>query len=147
MWIYVYIYTIYTCVCAHYVYYQYVLIVYMYSVYIICIYIYLDTTHACSCAWLVWQLASKILQIDGKSQKTNPCEKILFPSSLLGKISAKHPPLIRKTLQIDGKVRSDMFYPAGFMDVVSIESWRLLRDSKAHTVESMEKSTYMNGCS
>ena len=41
-------------------------------------------------------------------------------------------------IKVDGKVRADMFFPAGFMDVVEIEktkeNFRLLYDTKARFV-------------
>ena len=39
--------------------------------------------------------------------------------------------------QVDGKVRSDMFYPAGFMDVVSIAPWMPL--SRCVTIVTVEE--------
>jgi len=42
--------------------------------------------------------------------------------------------VMQRLIKVDGKVRSDMFYPAGFMDVVQIEktkeNFRLLYDTK-----------------
>lgn len=42
--------------------------------------------------------------------------------------------VMQRLIQVDGKVRTDMFYPAGFMDVVQIEktkeNFRLLYDTK-----------------
>merc|ERR1712217_968512 len=42
--------------------------------------------------------------------------------------------VMQRLIQVDGKVRTDMFYPAGFMDVVQIEktkeNFRLLFDTK-----------------
>uniref|UniRef100_A0A0D3AGS8 Ribosomal protein S4e central region domain-containing protein n=4 Tax=Brassica TaxID=3705 RepID=A0A0D3AGS8_BRAOL len=41
---------------------------------------------------------------------------------------------MQRHIQVDGKVRTDKTYPAGFMDVVSIpktnENFRLLYDTK-----------------
>ena len=46
--------------------------------------------------------------------------------------------VMRRFVKVDGKVRTDMNYPAGFMDVVSIEKagkvFRLLYDTKGHFV-------------
>jgi len=46
--------------------------------------------------------------------------------------------VMQRLIKIDGKVRSDMFYPAGFMDVVSIEktkeNFRLLYNTKGRFV-------------
>eukprot|EP00927_Polykrikos_kofoidii_P007185 TRINITY_DN1292_c0_g1_i2.p1 TRINITY_DN1292_c0_g1~~TRINITY_DN1292_c0_g1_i2.p1 ORF type:complete len:260 (-),score=41.56 TRINITY_DN1292_c0_g1_i2:119-898(-) len=46
--------------------------------------------------------------------------------------------VMQRLIKIDGKVRSDMFYPAGFMDVVEIdktkENFRMLYDTKARFV-------------
>jgi len=45
---------------------------------------------------------------------------------------------MQRLIKVDGKVRSDMFFPAGFMDVVQIEktkeNFRLLYDTKARFV-------------
>jgi len=57
--------------------------------------------------------------------------------------------VMQRLIQVDGKVRTDMFYPAGFMDVVQIEktkeNFRLLYDTKGrfslHKI-SKEESTY-----
>merc|ERR1719226_164293 len=57
--------------------------------------------------------------------------------------------VMQRLIKVDGKVRADMFYPAGFMDVVSIdktkENFRLLYDTKGrfamHKV-SKEEATY-----
>ena len=42
--------------------------------------------------------------------------------------------VMQRLIKVDGKVRSDMFYPAGFMDVVTIdktkENFRLLYNTK-----------------
>merc|ERR1719229_1369366 len=42
--------------------------------------------------------------------------------------------VMQRLIKVDGKVRTDMFYPAGFMDVVQIEktkeNFRLLYDTK-----------------
>eukprot|EP00928_Gymnodinium_smaydae_P053140 TRINITY_DN371_c0_g2_i2.p2 TRINITY_DN371_c0_g2~~TRINITY_DN371_c0_g2_i2.p2 ORF type:complete len:259 (+),score=78.86 TRINITY_DN371_c0_g2_i2:79-855(+) len=46
--------------------------------------------------------------------------------------------VMQRLIKVDGKVRTDMFYPAGFMDVVEIdktkESFRLLYDTKSRFV-------------
>jgi len=46
--------------------------------------------------------------------------------------------VMQRLIQVDGKVRTDTFYPAGFMDVVGIEktkeNFRLLYDTKGHFV-------------
>jgi len=46
--------------------------------------------------------------------------------------------VMQRLIKVDNKVRSDMFYPAGFMDVVQIEktkeNFRLLYDTKSHFV-------------
>lgn len=46
--------------------------------------------------------------------------------------------VMQRLIKVDGKVRSDMFYPAGFMDVVSIdktkENFRLLYNTKSRFV-------------
>jgi len=46
--------------------------------------------------------------------------------------------VMRRTVQVDGKVRTDINYPAGFMDVISIpktnENFRLLFDTKGRFV-------------
>lgn len=46
--------------------------------------------------------------------------------------------VMQRLIKVDGKVRSDMFYPAGFMDVVQIEktreNFRLLYDTKSRFV-------------
>jgi len=43
--------------------------------------------------------------------------------------------VMQRLIQVDGKVRTDMFYPAGFMDVIQIdktkENFRLLYDTKS----------------
>jgi len=57
--------------------------------------------------------------------------------------------VMQRLIKVDGKVRADMFYPAGFMDVVSIdktkENFRLMYDTKSrfalHKI-SKEESTY-----
>jgi len=57
--------------------------------------------------------------------------------------------VMQRLIQVDGKVRTDMFYPAGFMDVVQIEktreNFRLLYDTKGrfalHKI-SKEEATY-----
>jgi len=57
--------------------------------------------------------------------------------------------VMQRLIKVDGKVRIDMFYPAGFMDVVQIEktkeNFRLLYDTKSrftlHKI-SKEESTY-----
>merc|ERR1712195_122513 len=57
--------------------------------------------------------------------------------------------VMQRLIKVDGKVRTDMFYPAGFMDVVSIEktkdNFRLLYDTKGkfvlHKVHK-EEATY-----
>merc|ERR1719389_1563025 len=45
---------------------------------------------------------------------------------------------MQRLIKVDGKVRTDMFYPAGFMDVVQIEktkeNFRLLYDTKGRFV-------------
>merc|ERR1719213_1216821 len=42
--------------------------------------------------------------------------------------------VMQRLIQVDGKVRTDMFFPAGFMDLVTIEktkeNFRLLYDTK-----------------
>merc|ERR1740123_2212659 len=42
--------------------------------------------------------------------------------------------VMQRLIKVDGKVRTDMFYPAGFMDVVQIEktkeNFRLMYDTK-----------------
>mmetsp|Transcript_123949 Transcript_123949/g.347064 ORF Transcript_123949/g.347064 Transcript_123949/m.347064 type:complete len:260 (-) Transcript_123949:82-861(-) len=56
--------------------------------------------------------------------------------------------VMQRLIQVDGKVRTDMFYPAGFMDVVQIEktkeNFRLLYDTKArfslHKISNEEAS-------
>merc|ERR1740121_1473702 len=57
--------------------------------------------------------------------------------------------VMQRLIKVDGKVRTDMFYPAGFMDVVSIEktkeNFRLLYDTKGKFVLhkiSREESSY-----
>jgi small subunit ribosomal protein S4e len=57
--------------------------------------------------------------------------------------------VMQRLIKVDGKVRTDMFYPAGFMDVVSIEktkeNFRLLYDTKGKFVlhkVSKEESSY-----
>merc|ERR1712037_699885 len=46
--------------------------------------------------------------------------------------------VMQRLIKVDGKVRTDMFYPAGFMDVVEIEktkeNFRLLYDTKGRFV-------------
>merc|ERR1712050_569621 len=46
--------------------------------------------------------------------------------------------VMQRLIKVDGRVRTDMFYPAGFMDVVSIEktkeNFRLLYDTKSRFV-------------
>jgi small subunit ribosomal protein S4e len=46
--------------------------------------------------------------------------------------------VMQRLIQVDGKVRTDMFYPAGFMDVLQIEktkeNFRLLYDTKGKFV-------------
>eukprot|EP00418_Pyrodinium_bahamense_P091982 CAMPEP_0179036532 /NCGR_PEP_ID=MMETSP0796-20121207/13666_1 /TAXON_ID=73915 /ORGANISM="Pyrodinium bahamense, Strain pbaha01" /LENGTH=258 /DNA_ID=CAMNT_0020732821 /DNA_START=72 /DNA_END=848 /DNA_ORIENTATION=- len=46
--------------------------------------------------------------------------------------------VMQRLIKVDGKVRTDMFYPAGFMDVVQIEktkeNFRLLYDTKSRFV-------------
>jgi len=46
--------------------------------------------------------------------------------------------VMQRLVKVDGKVRTDMFYPAGFMDVVQIEktkeNFRLLYDTKSRFV-------------
>jgi len=46
--------------------------------------------------------------------------------------------VMQRLIKVDGKVRTDMFYPAGFMDVVQIEktkeNFRLLYDTKGRFV-------------
>jgi len=46
--------------------------------------------------------------------------------------------VMQRLIKVDGKVRTDMFYPAGFMDVVQIEktkeNYRLLYDTKKRFV-------------
>merc|ERR1719473_1317522 len=46
--------------------------------------------------------------------------------------------VMQRLIKVDGKVRTDMFYPAGFMDIVSIEktkeNFRLLFDTKGRFV-------------
>jgi len=57
--------------------------------------------------------------------------------------------VMQRLIKVDGKVRSDMFYPAGFMDVVGIdktkENFRLMYDTKGrfalHKI-SKEEGTY-----
>merc|ERR1719382_933553 len=57
--------------------------------------------------------------------------------------------VMQRLIKVDGKVRADMFYPAGFMDVVTIdktkESFRLMYDTKSrfalHKI-SKEEATY-----
>jgi small subunit ribosomal protein S4e len=57
--------------------------------------------------------------------------------------------VMQRLIKVDGKVRSDMFYPAGFMDVVEIEktreNFRLLYDTKGRFVPhkvSKEEAAY-----
>jgi len=46
--------------------------------------------------------------------------------------------VMQRLIKVDGKVRADMFYPAGFMDVIQIEktkeNFRLLYDTKSRFV-------------
>jgi len=46
--------------------------------------------------------------------------------------------VMQRLIKVDGKVRTDMFYPAGFMDVIQIEktkeNFRLLYDTKSRFV-------------
>merc|ERR1719263_1932791 len=46
--------------------------------------------------------------------------------------------VMQRLIKVDNKVRTDMFFPAGFMDVVQIEktkeNFRLLLDTKGHFV-------------
>merc|ERR1719331_3553180 len=46
--------------------------------------------------------------------------------------------VMQRLIKVDGKVRIDMFYPAGFMDVIQIEktkeNFRLLYDTKGRFV-------------
>jgi len=57
---------------------------------------------------------------------------------------------MRRLIEVDGKVRTDMNFPAGFMDVVSInktdEKFRLLYDSKGrfvlHRLKSREEGKF-----
>merc|ERR1719372_20217 len=57
--------------------------------------------------------------------------------------------VMQRLIKVDGKSRTDMFYPAGFMDVVSIdktkENFRLLYDTKSkfvlHKIKA-EEATY-----
>jgi len=56
--------------------------------------------------------------------------------------------VMQRLIKVDGKVRADMFYPAGFQDVVSIdktkENFRLLYDTKGrfalHKIQKEEAS-------
>jgi small subunit ribosomal protein S4e len=56
--------------------------------------------------------------------------------------------VMQRLIKVDGKVRTDMFYPAGFMDVVQIEktkeNFRLLYDTKGkfalHKIQKEEAS-------
>jgi len=57
--------------------------------------------------------------------------------------------VMQRLIKVDGKVRSDMFFPAGFMDVVNIEktkeNFRLLYDTKGKFVlhkVSKEEAAY-----
>jgi len=57
--------------------------------------------------------------------------------------------VMQRLIKVDGKVRTDMFYPAGFMDVVQIEktkeNFRLLYDTKGRFVLhkiAKEEATY-----
>jgi small subunit ribosomal protein S4e len=57
--------------------------------------------------------------------------------------------VMQRLIKVDGKARTDMFYPAGFMDVVNIEktkeNFRLLYDTKGKFVLhkiSKEESSY-----
>ena len=49
--------------------------------------------------------------------------------------------LMQRHVKVDGKVRTDATYPAGFMDVVEIaktgEQFRLIYDAKARSVHSI----------
>jgi len=57
--------------------------------------------------------------------------------------------VMQRLIKVDGKVRTDMFFPAGFMDVINIdktkENFRLLYDTKSrftlHKI-SKEEATY-----
>jgi len=55
--------------------------------------------------------------------------------------------VMQRLIKVDGKVRTDMFYPAGFMDVVSIEktkeNFRLMLDTKGRF--AMHKITKEEG--
>merc|ERR1719246_58405 len=56
--------------------------------------------------------------------------------------------VMQRLIKVDGKVRADMFYPAGFQDVVTIdktkENFRLLYDTKGrfalHKIQKEEAS-------
>jgi len=58
--------------------------------------------------------------------------------------------VMRRLVEVDGKVRTDMNYPAGFMDVISIaktdEKFRLLYDNKGrfvlHRVKNPEEAKF-----
>ena len=58
--------------------------------------------------------------------------------------------LMQRHIQVDGKVRTDKTYPAGFMDVVSIpktnENFRLLYDTKGrfrlHSIKDEEAKVW-----
>merc|ERR1712125_124835 len=59
--------------------------------------------------------------------------------------------VMQRLIKVDGKVRTDMFFPAGFMDVVQIEktkeNFRLLYDTKSrfclHKISKDEASYKM----
>merc|ERR1712048_721343 len=46
--------------------------------------------------------------------------------------------VMQRLIKVDGKARTDMFYPAGFMDIISIdktrENFRMLYDTKGKFV-------------
>jgi small subunit ribosomal protein S4e len=56
--------------------------------------------------------------------------------------------MMQRLVKVDGKVRTDITYPAGFMDVISIEktgeNFRLIYDTKGrftvHRIEDAEAS-------
>ena len=56
--------------------------------------------------------------------------------------------VMQRLIKVDGKARTDMFYPAGFMDVISIEktkeNFRLMYDTKSkfvlHKIKQEEAS-------
>jgi hypothetical protein len=48
----------------------------------------------------------------------------MVPGFVSSKGQQQFPSCSQTFRQVDGKVRSDMFYPAGFMDVVSIAPCR-----------------------